>query len=317
MQLMDSDRDHADLLFVRMGSGEPDQERAARHALEAWCGEHVERRKYVASLLKADALLNELPALPLPPAAHLPRGQAPAWRRPVPYLAAAAVVTLAVAIWIANPVLSTQAYTTAVGEQQTITLADGSHVVLNTDTQLRFSDRLHSREAHLIRGESLFDVEHKRFKPFRVLSEQTQVQVVGTYFSVRNQGDGSAVKVARGLVEVRASGDSAARLLTAGQQVATANGQFTADIRPVDVNSVSNWREGRLMFEAVPLRDMLRELQRYWPAAIVLQDKALGDSLFTGSFSTRQPDQVLQLLPSLYPVRVVVSSDGTAHIYHR
>lgn len=322
MYLTEDDRDHADLLFVRMRSGDQAQERSARRELQAWCNTDQARREYVARLAVADQVLDALDPLPEPAATPIAslearRARLSPARRALPWLAAASVAAIATGLWIIDPVISSAQYSAKVGEQKEVLLADGSHVVLNTGTHLQYSARLHSREIRLLEGEATFDVEHHLLRPFRVFSEQTQVKVVGTFFSVRNLGDGSRIKVARGLVEVRALDTPQPRLLSAGQQVDTSSGHFDSEVRPVDINSISDWRDGRLVFDAVPLREVLQEIQRYRERPIQLLDPKLGELKFTGSFSIKQPDQVLGLLPNIYPVRVAIAADGTARISRR
>lgn len=327
MYLTDNDRDHADLLFVRTKSGDEAQEQAARRELEDWCRTDQTRRDYVASLGAADRVLDALvplalPRLPLPTLAATGNRTDVGRRRSLvrsvsPWLAAASVAAIATGVWILNPLISSTELVTRIGEQKEVALADGSHVMLNTATHLQYSERLHSREVHLLEGEASFDVEHKLYSPFRIYSEQTEVKVVGTYFSVRNLGDGSRIKVARGLVEVRATQASAPRLLAAGQQVETSRGSFRSDVHAVDINSINEWRDGRLMFDAAPLAEVLQEIQRYRERPILLLDPTLGELKFTGSFLVRQPDQILALLPSIYPLRVSLGADGTARISRR
>lgn len=310
MQLKDADRDYADLLYVRMLSGDPAGEEQARVELEIWAKGKPDRLAYIASLTKAEAVLNALPRLPLP---KRPRAVLRSTRQ-VAWLAAASLAFAATCIWIVNPELSSQTYATNVGEQKNIVLKDGSTASLNTGTRLSFTERLRSREVNLITGEALFDVQHSPIRPFTVAAEKTRVKVVGTSFSVRNRESGSRIEVVRGLVEVSPADDTASRLLRAGEAVETARGAFSSDIEPVDVASVSQWRDGRVTFDGVPLSSMIEELRRYRLAPIQLLDPKLGTLQFTGSFSTTQPDLVLKLLPSLYKVRVVLDADGTARI---
>src|SRR5690606_16814018 len=78
-------------------------------------------------------------------------------RRQRTLIAAAATVMLAAGIaWLAHwlvtdPLLSTNGlYATAIGQQSTATLADGSQVVLNTNSQIRVDYDDAYRQVHLI-----------------------------------------------------------------------------------------------------------------------------------------------------------------------
>lgn len=81
-------------------------------------------------------------------------------------------------------------YSTAVGQQETITLADGSRVQLNTNSQIQVNYNDEFRDIRLLQGEVHFDVSKDKKKPFRVYAGNGRVQAVGTAFNVYiNKGD--------------------------------------------------------------------------------------------------------------------------------
>src|ERR1700733_11875140 len=59
-------------------------------------------------------------------------------------------------------------YETAVGHQKRITLADGSSVILNTNSRLDVNFSAKCRDVHLMRGEAYFEVVHNKTRPFTV-----------------------------------------------------------------------------------------------------------------------------------------------------
>jgi transmembrane sensor len=75
-------------------------------------------------------------------------------------------------------------YVTVVGQQKTVTLADGSRLQLNTDSQIevRFSEKY--RNVRLLQGEVHFDVAKHPRRPFRVYAGGDRVEAVGTAFTV-------------------------------------------------------------------------------------------------------------------------------------
>ena len=108
---------------------------------------------------------------------------------------------------------SDEPISTAVGEQRSITLADGSLIKLNTRTTIRHRFDESTRRVELIEGEALFDVARDEQRPFIVTAGATEVRVLGTSFNVYKQSDLEAtVSVLEGRVTVRATG-----LITADQ----------------------------------------------------------------------------------------------------
>ena len=76
-------------------------------------------------------------------------------------------------------------YTTGIGELQTHTLADGSVIRINTNSQVKVNFNADARSIRLLRGEAHFEVSHNRRWPFDVYAGIGRVKAVGTAFSVR------------------------------------------------------------------------------------------------------------------------------------
>lgn len=95
-------------------------------------------------------------------------------------------------------------YTTAVGQQEVITLSDGSLAHLNTNTQLQVQYSKHARLLRLVKGEVHFNVSHNPSKPFRVYGGGGVVEAIGTAFTVSLLNRQMDVLVTEGLVAVSA-----------------------------------------------------------------------------------------------------------------
>ena len=80
--------------------------------------------------------------------------------------------------------LTKVSYETPVGGQSRITLADGSTVILNTNSLLDISFSDKCRDVHLRRGEAYFDVVHDKARPFTVYADNYVVRDIGTAFDV-------------------------------------------------------------------------------------------------------------------------------------
>src|SRR6185312_11131352 len=99
-------------------------------------------------------------------------------------VAAVAFVAIAASLATYFDFFGSGTYTTAIGEQRTCKLQDGSMVYLNTDSRLEVDFSKAVREVRLVRGEALFVVEHDTRRPFIVRSGDTSVRAVGTQFNV-------------------------------------------------------------------------------------------------------------------------------------
>jgi transmembrane sensor len=93
-------------------------------------------------------------------------------------------------------------FSTAIGEQRTVTLQDGTRVYLNTDTRaIVHYDRL-ARRVELVRGEALFEVAKRPDWPFIVAAGRQQIRALGTAFLVRRDQDDLTVTLVEGKVTV-------------------------------------------------------------------------------------------------------------------
>ncbi|MFT4241810.1 MAG: FecR domain-containing protein [Acidovorax sp.] len=218
-------------------------------------------------------------------------------------------------LYWADPAWRTEHHATAIGEQRSVALADGSTLTLDTATALDVSWHLRSRRVALRHGQARFAVEPSAWRPFEVTAAATRIRVVGTIFDVRRDRDQVQVTVLQGRVEVRGPGSAdAPQLLTPGQRLHL-GGPLPATPQPVDATQVGAWQLGRLVFDRTPLREALAEVQRYRSAPIRLRDDGrLGAQAVTGVFETAHTDQLLDLLPRIVPAQVRRHGDGSVEI---
>jgi transmembrane sensor len=212
----------------------------------------------------------------------------PKWR--VPYRlvgVAASAIALGVFAWLFSSRPTTTEYSTAVGEQHTVALADGSSVVLNTDSLMRVQLSRHLRHIELVRGEALFSVSHDPNRPFAVQALQGVTTAVGTQFDVEITRSGAAVSVLEGTVTVGGGGASPSRpavAVSAGSGVGYTEAGAVSELRPAEVNRIQGWRTQRMVFSDIPLDLALAEYNRYTRTPIVLSNPALGSRHINGVF---------------------------------
>lgn len=185
-------------------------------------------------------------------------------------------------------------HVSAPGEVRTLTLADGSRVVLDADSALSVDYRADERHVVLHRGGAYFQVTHGE-PPFVVEAAGGQARVLGTRFGVRLQDGGARVTVAQGRVGVRPRADAPQQVLSADQQVDYRDARLDPVV-PVDAEARLAWRDGLLTFYETPLAEVLDELARYYPGRILLLDRALGERRVSGSFPSNDPHAVVDAL---------------------
>lgn len=193
---------------------------------------------------------------------------------------------------------------TAVGEQAVVTLADGSHVTLNTDTALAFDLAADRRQLRLFRGQALFDIAPDPGRPFIVETPAARIRVTGTRFDVRLDGATTVVSLLHGRVELSAAGSAAASLRLAPGEQAVAGPAGIGAAGPFDSGAVTAWLHGRFVFYDTPLAEVVGELNRYRAGRILIGDADLRGLRISGVFRTDRPDEALRVIAETLPVKV-------------
>lgn len=213
---------------------------------------------------------------------------------------AAVVVVSGIALYFTSSreVIASSVVETAVGENRSLRLADGSTVMLGGRTRLKVELRAEARELTLMRGEAFFTVAKDPARPFSVRTGPATVTAVGTEFNVRRAADRVVVAVLEGsvLMEPRVpviqqlpllngtpSEKRRPRQLNAGSQsMADVDGIELLTSLPAGSSAIA-WQTGRIDFDREPLRYALESVNRYAGKPIVLGDERLGDLRISGA----------------------------------
>ena len=225
-------------------------------------------------------------------------------------LVAASVILASVALGILWMGTRGETYTTGIGEQHTIRLADGSIVELNSRSSVRVRIGEHQRLAELHEGQALFHVARDPARPFIVDTGDTQVRAVGTEFDVYKKASGTVVTVVEGRVAVagRVEEHGAADtlesfrarakpsiLLSAGEQLTVAR-NTAATPKPVDAEAATAWVQKRLIFEETALSEVADEFNRYNTRPLIIDDAALRQVRISGIYSSTDPTSLINFL---------------------
>ncbi|WP_286880513.1 FecR family protein, partial [Proteiniphilum sp. UBA7639] len=171
---------------------------------------------------------------------------------------------------------------TTYGERKDITLPDGSMVILNSCSRLRYPTKFtqQTREVRL-QGEAFFDVAKDPDRQFVVSAGQFCVKVLGTAFNIKSydMDEITSVKVDRGKVQIEMP--EATMRLSAQERVEVNSLRGTIK-KHQDLYETAGWRKGCLYFDATPIQDVARELEREYNCSIVFQEGQEFDNLISG-----------------------------------
>jgi transmembrane sensor len=175
---------------------------------------------------------------------------------------------------------------TGKGEVREIALEDGSTVVLNGDSVIQVRYENDVRRIMLRRGEAFFKVAHNKARPFIVDANGLAVRAVGTEFAVGVENAEVEVTVEQGVVAVAGvPGNAAPRFLHRNEQfVAAETGPRKALLETADVERMTAWRKGLLVFQGQPLGKAAADVNRHSDLHVVIDDPTLARAEFMGVF---------------------------------
>lgn len=183
---------------------------------------------------------------------------------------------------------------TRTGERQTLALSGGSRVMLDADTAVAFRDDARHRAVELLTGRIQVDVGHDDPRPFHVTVHGTDILDTGTVFQVDARDETAEVSVSQGSVSVNTAGGSVnAR---AGERLRMDAAGHTGPVAKADLDALTAWTRGRMVFEDLPLTEVVAEIQRYSHARIVVLDAGVGARRVSGVFDASRPDDALRAI---------------------
>jgi transmembrane sensor len=277
---------------------------------------------------------NELPSITMPIVGPVDSRSARAFTRVRRFSIAASLLLIAGASLFAwDRFYRAPIYATAVGEQRTLTLLDGSTVELNSHSRVRVRFTANERDVDLLEGQALFHVAKNPARPFIVDSSGTRVRAVGTQFDVNRTNAGTIVTVLEGKVAVTGNfpgvsvdpgsppvlastpADGVQNVfLTAGDQLTVSPQTAPTPTRP-NVAAATAWTHRQVILDSAPLAKVAEEFNRYSVRKLIVEDSGVTPLRLSGVF-TANPDFLIRYLRER-PDITIIESASEIHIIRR
>lgn len=214
--------------------------------------------------------------------------------------------------WLSRP----DDYRANVGERRVITLSDGSKISLDADSEVTVRYSAHARSLQLLKGQARFDVAHDKSRPFSVVAGRQKVIATGTAFNIDMAGPKVLVTLIEGHVVVMDENGDAMAVhprsieLRAGQQL-SAGPSAQPEIAKADIQRVTAWTIGQLMFDDEPLSSVVERVNRYGGTQIVIADPSVGAMKISGVFNAGDAMGFVEIVTHYLPVRAVSEGSHT------
>lgn len=235
-----------------------------------------------------------------------------------------------------SPLQGYKVVTTDAGMKTRIRLADGSTILLNAGSTLRYPEKMDKsvREVYLS-GEAYFDIKHVANRPFIIHAKKMDVRVLGTSFNIRSykEEDFEETAVISGAVEVVVKEGQQVLKVTPNEKVLLRNtatgknentvataigkGNIVIERQPLSPISATDssrvletaWVNNQLIFQNETLSSIVQRLERWYGVKISIGDPQLAALRFSGRADNVPIEKLLNILQEIQPFKYSIQDD--------
>ena len=174
------------------------------------------------------------------------------------------------------------------GGEYFLTLADGTEVWLNAETEIRYPVQFTGdKRVVYLDGEAYFTVAPDKKKPFTVVSTHASVSVLGTQFNFRAYPDEQDVQttLVSGSVIMQSEKYKQQVKLVPGEQGVLEKRSANLTKQEVNTYLYTAWKDGRFAFRDARLEDLFNILARWYDLSVFYQSPEAKDIRFTGDLN--------------------------------
>ena len=196
---------------------------------------------------------------------------------------------------------------------QTI-LPDSTIIYLNAGSKLTYSidPDSYQREVYLT-GEAWFKVTHNQKRPFVVHTDYYNVNVLGTEFNVKAYLGDERIETTLEKGSVKITSSEKMRIaqdliLKPGEQLVFNKDEKTLRIRQVDTKLFTSWKDNKLEFIKMSLKDLIVLLERRYGVNIKVEDQEILKYHYSGTIKNESILEILDIIEHTLPVRHVIDN---------
>ena len=164
--------------------------------------------------------------------------------------------------------------TTPKGGQYQLILPDGSKVWLNAASSLHFPTAFSGADRRVtLTGEGYFEIEKNAAKPFYVMVNNINVEVLGTHFNIMAYDNEDAVKTTLLEGSVKVNAGAVSKTIIPGQQALLENATSGFTILNANIEETVAWKNGYFQFNNEDLRSIMRQFARWYDVEVSYEGK--------------------------------------------
>ena len=232
-------------------------------------------------------------------------------------VAAATVLLVLSGAWLLRDHIRYEIYTTNFGQTKRLELADGSRVILNSNSALRiprFSFGKTTRDVYMS-GEANFTITHtKDHMRFIVHTDKNlDIEVLGTEFDVYARKSGARVVLNKGKVKLHyLEGQFKKQIMMKPGDLVTMDTKGHASLKKTETpQNFSAWKAHRFIFENASLHEICTLFEDNFGLKVRIPDATLAAQTISGSFTALSAEELLEILTDDSGLSYEKSEDGS------
>lgn len=195
------------------------------------------------------------------------------------------------------------------GNRTSFLLPDGSKVWLNAESKIIYPQKFkNSKREVYLKGEAYFEVKKDVYKPFIVITDDIEIDVLGTRFNVSAYPDDETVETT--LVEGKIGiSDFSKEPTQKNRYILKKNFKASFNkkdqefsFNKVDVKPFTSWTKGKLIFDNVSFSEIRKKLERNYDVQFVTGAEILEEYNYTITITDESIEEIMQLIQKTSPI---------------
>lgn len=201
-------------------------------------------------------------------------------------------------------------YSASTASQGNITLPDGTEILLNPGSSISVEpEYLNSNRTVHLAGTAKFIVKQKGAKPFTVITDNAEVRVLGTVFSVSSQLHGSTstfVRVNEGRVAVGdIVADKGQTIAVTSEAMHFTGTRTSSHVKLLNGNDGIDYENGLLLVTDIKIEDLIPYLNEWYGINIIVNDRNILETLVTAQFKLGTVTDLMDMMESIFGAKVI------------
>lgn len=231
--------------------------------------------------------------------------------------------------------------TTPLGSKTSVVLADGTQVVLNAGSKLRYPVNfgVESRDVHL-EGEAYFNVTKEEKRKFIVHTSHLNIKVLGTKFNVKAYPEEKTIETTliNGALTIEGGTGDSEESFEPVRLKPNQLAKFEKEDMNMEISSVvkkekveetpkprelteklvileqidpviyTSWKDPRWIIEGEELQSLAKKLERRYDVKITIDNESLKQYKFSGSLADETLEQVLDIIKITAPITYTIEN---------